>query len=420
MRSASLPVAPVLPVLPALLASLALLALPAFVPPAAAQAAPLVDLEDPEGDDVGDGSLVYPREGLVPGELDLRRLRVHAERDALRLEATFAQPIRDPASVKSQGLGNEDLSVFARRGFFAFNLDIYLDLDRRPGSGRTATLPGRGATLDAAHAWDKAIVLTPRPELMQRQLREAVPDDKELADAVHFATDVRVRGRTVSFTVPRGFLGSLDAARWSLTAFVTAAKTTADLGLLASETGARAALGVLQPEPGLPERAMGYRGGKAPSTAIVDLLAPDAGAQAAQLAAGARLAGAGAPSVAAAAIAAPAPTPAPRAPSVTGQTSAPSGAAAPAAPAAPIVPAVPTAAAAATAPAAAPAAPRAAAAAPAPPPGAAASAARAGPRDAAYFEEQELRLRSLKRLRDANLISEEEYRKKRREILDRL
>jgi hypothetical protein len=42
------------------------------------------------------------------------------------------------------------------------------------------------------------------------------------------------------------------------------------------------------------------------------------------------------------------------------------------------------------------------------------------PRDAAFFEEQEYRLRTLKRLRDSGLISEDEYVQKRREVLGQL
>jgi hypothetical protein len=42
------------------------------------------------------------------------------------------------------------------------------------------------------------------------------------------------------------------------------------------------------------------------------------------------------------------------------------------------------------------------------------------PRDAAFFEEQELRLRSLQRLRERGLLTEEEYQRKRREIIDAL
>jgi hypothetical protein len=82
---------------------------------------------------------------------------------------------------------------------------------------------------------------------------------------------------------------------------------------------------------------------------------------------------------------------------------------------------------AATAPAApaataAPAAPAAAPAAVAVPAAAAPTGAPAAskPRDAAFFEEQELRLKTLRRLRDQNLITEEEYQQKRREVLQNL
>jgi hypothetical protein len=51
---------------------------------------------------------------------------------------------------------------------------------------------------------------------------------------------------------------------------------------------------------------------------------------------------------------------------------------------------------------------------------AAAPAVPAPPRDAAFFEEQEARLRTLKRLRDSGLISEDEYQQKKREVLSTL
>ncbi len=83
------------------------------------------------------------------------------------------------------------------------------------------------------------------------------------------------------------------------------------------------------------------------------------------------------------------------------------------------VPAVPAAAAAPAAPAAATAP------VPAPAPAAAATpvqpaAAPGRARDPAFYDEQEQRLRTLKRLRDNNLISEEEYQQKRREVLQQL
>lgn len=86
-------------------------------------------------------------------------------------------------------------------------------------------------------------------------------------------------------------------------------------------------------------------------------------------------------------------------------------AAAPAAPAA-VVPAAP---AVAAVPAPTPAPAPAAAATPVQP-----AAAPGRPRDPAFYDEQEQRLRTLKRLRESNLISEEEYQQKRREVLQQL
>ncbi len=486
-----------------------------------AQPTPLLDITDPEGDDVGDGSLVYPRDSAYqPGDLDLRSLRVFAEGKDLRFEATFRSPIRHPSTVMSPGMGAESLSYFARHGFYAFNLDIYLDTDRQPGSGNAVTLPGRRALLDPAHAWEKAIVLTPRPELVKRQLIDALRQTSSVGEAevnatvdrsVFFPTQVRARGRTVSFVVPGSFIDAAGLAGASTTALVTAAPLTIDTGFNLAlgdrdSPRERFALGVAQPDVGEPEFAPGYRAAPAPATSVVDLLSPDPRQQALQLARGGLLTGlnrenrmgaAGLPASPAAVAAAPAasasdswfsrtldslagvfgggaaaaappatpstpqtvqslmappaaapaatPSTAPTAPAAprAAQASPPAAPAPaappPAAPAAAVrTPVAPVAAGAtagviATAPAAAASAPRPAttSAPPAPtatttaPPAVAPAAAVAPPaaqrpRDAAFFEEQENRLRTLKRLRDNGLISEEEYQAKRREVLDKL
>lgn len=411
---------------------LTVVSLAAPLPAPAQPQQPLLQLADAAGDDNGDGTLVPPREPIVePGDLDLRTLRVFDEGERLRFEATFANVVRDPAQVKSGLLGNEDLSLFARRGFYAFNLDIYLDLDRVAGSGHTALLPGRRARTDAAHAWERAIVLTPRPELMRRQLRDALGDggvpagtdvDAVIDAEIFFATDVRVRGRTVSFTVPSRFVGARALAGASLIAVVTAAKlsiesdwiATLGRGSNAAEAPiARLPLGVAAPEAGRPALAMGYRSAQPPATAIVDLLAADEAQQRAQLRSGVLVG-------LAAGGAAPAPGVAAVNPWLQRALSAKllDGAAAAAAPS---TSSTPTAAAAtataARAPASAAASASAATSAPAP---AAAPAAPPRVRDAAYLEEQERRLLALRRLREANLITEEEYQRKRREIIDAL
>ncbi len=245
-------------------------------------------LDDPAGDDHGNGTLSYPqRQDFQPGDLDLLALRIVRTDAAYRFEATFKNPIRNPDSVAGD-VGPESLAHFARRGFYAFNLDIYLDQDRVQGSGNTYTLPGRHMHIDASHAWEKAIILTPRPELMRKQLITAVAESEGARDvdavaqrldrSIFFPTEIRVRNRTVSFVVPEAFLaGGRPDTDWSITAFVTGAKTVieADLDLLSAPGTvlARLPLGVLQPKAGRPRDTFGYSGAAAPGP-VIDLLVP--------------------------------------------------------------------------------------------------------------------------------------------------
>ena len=451
---------------------------------ATAQTAPLLSISDPEGDDVGDGSLVYPRDSaFAAGDLDLRSLRVFADGSNLRFEATMRNNIRHPGTARGPGMGSEDLSVFARRGFYAFNIDIYVDTDRIAGSGNTVSLPGRRATIDPAHAWEKVIVLTPRPELMERMLFDALQEASPASAAdieattkasVFFATDIRVRGRTISFNVPGTFLDAKTLAASSLTAMVTLAKLSVEtevslFGKPSSKAIERLALGVAQPEAGRPLFAMGYVGDRAPATSVVDMITPDARQQALQLARGAVLTGLNqgnqfglSQTLAAPAANLPAPGTGAGAGAVASNQASPRGswfskalgslaglvglevvAATPAAAAAPVKGVAtqsmqslmtPSAAAASTSvatPALTPstassARPAATAAVAAAAPAAIVrgtpqtAAERARPRDAAYFEEQEMRLRTLERLRKSGLITEAEFQQKRADVVEGL
>ncbi len=245
-------------------------------------------LNDPAGDDQGNGALVYPQRGdFQPGDLDLLSLRIVRAGESYRFEATFKNPIRDPESVAGD-VGPEALSHFARRGFYAFNLDIYIDQDRVKGSGNTFTLPGRRVSIDESHAWEKAVVLTPRPELMRRQLIDTLAESEgagsrddvatRIDRSIAFPSEIRVRNRTVSFVVPAAFLaGGRPDVDWSITSFVTGAKTSIEASLdLFDPSGTaleRLPLGVMQPKSGRPRDTFGYTGVTAP-VPVVDLLAP--------------------------------------------------------------------------------------------------------------------------------------------------
>ncbi|MGB9093101.1 MAG: glucodextranase DOMON-like domain-containing protein [Gallionella sp.] len=258
---------------------------------------PLATISDPSGDDRGDGALVYPqRADFKPGDLDLLQLKISRDDEGYWFDAMFRNPIRDPAAV-TEAVSSESLANFARKGFYQFNLDVYVDTDRIRDSGNTSTLPGRHVKIDPGYAWEKAVILTPRPELMRQQLLSALAEqypertkaetEASVDRSMYFPTRIRVRGRSVSFFVPAGFFAGSNGTDWAVTALVTGALTTipADLSLFPSAKTPleKLQLGVMQPETGHPRDTFGYAGVK-PSP-VVDMLSPSADQQMRQLAA---------------------------------------------------------------------------------------------------------------------------------------
>lgn len=271
--------------------------------PAAWAAQSLVTINDPPGDDYGAGTLFYPRRAdFQTGDLDLLQMKISRDEGGFWFEAIFKNPIRDPGNAANAD-GIESLANFARKGFYQFNIDVYIDTDRVNGSGNIFTLPGRQVRIDPAYAWEKAVILTPRPELMREQLLDALteqfPDRPRLEieasvdRSIFFASRIRLRGKSITFFVPSSFIAGSDGTDWGVTALVTGALTSipADLSLFPSAKTPldRLQLGVMQPAAGRPRDTFGYSGA-APSP-VVDMLGSLTEQQVRQLAAKNKLAG---------------------------------------------------------------------------------------------------------------------------------
>jgi len=269
----------------------------------AVAAADLVSLRDPKGDDHGDGSFVYPSLGFAEGDLDLVGFTVENRQDRAVFTVEFADRIKQPARGAADELGT-DLTKIARHGFYQFNLDIYIDTDRRPGAGFTRLLPGRLAQVAPDAAWDVAVIACPRPdavkgmlrselqeELVAEQLRGAPvgerADRQDLARQiaatidrhVYFPPDYKVRGKKISFEIPHALLGGPAQDTWAYLVFVTGADLDVSLELM-SDAGLGSAnnalLGVLPVSPGLEwtDRFGGGRAGEPLQPPIVDLFVP--------------------------------------------------------------------------------------------------------------------------------------------------
>ncbi|HBL27364.1 MAG TPA: hypothetical protein DD490_11070 [Acidobacteria bacterium] len=271
------------------------------VPPAFGKA--LFTLQDPRGDDHGDGNFIYPlNEELNPGDLDLLNFSAKPARGGTWFEITFAKPIRSPEEEVVDDLGTT-LKSIARFGFYTFNVDIYIDTDRQPGSGAVAMLPGRYAVIDRASAWERAIVLTPRPSeargeikrILMRKLNQEMRDEKSTLDEgtaadlrgqipedvdsrIFFPSQIRVRGNKASFFVPDSFLGGPAKDTWSYVVAVSGANVLQafDLNRVLGRGGEKEeSLMILPVSPGKwSDRFGGGRENAPNQPPLVDLLVP--------------------------------------------------------------------------------------------------------------------------------------------------
>ncbi len=285
------------------LSAAALLAMLSAIPARSAGSRSIFVLNDPRGDDHGDGKLIYPRrDDLRPGDLDLLSLEARALPDGTEFEARFARPIQ-PTARRTIDIGGGSLDDIARYNFYTFNLDIYIDTDRVAGSGSVVTLPGRKAEVDAANAWEKAICLTPRPNearvalkrlltrfarrdrktrgerLDSAQNKEVdVQIDQDTDARVFFPSRIHVFGPTIRFFVPASFLGGIAKPTWSYVVAVSGADIYQELDIGAAlkiTAAAPDSLMILPIEPGnWSDRFGGGRDDDPLNPPLVDVIVP--------------------------------------------------------------------------------------------------------------------------------------------------
>jgi len=280
-----------------------------FLVGASAAAAQTVVLQDRRGDDYGNGDLIYPnRDDLQKGDLDLVSVTVEPAKGGTLFKIEFARPIRDPRGVVTQ-VGQIPMDRLARNGFYTFNVDLYIDTDRVAGSGKRHSVPGRGVEIGRDFAWEKAIVLTPRPEvassMLESQLLLAAEADlkaregrvskyrleyiagelKEETDSLYFfPSRARVAGKTVEFLVPESFLPGPVSESWAFTVLVTGADLEQAGPPISGGPRRRAPMMTMGVALGITYDSFGIRSdvdsGLAP---VIDLLSPMQGVQEAAL-----------------------------------------------------------------------------------------------------------------------------------------
>ena len=246
----------------------------------------LFTLQDLSGDDHGGGALVYPaNEHYRRGDLDLLSFSARRAGDGVWFSITLANAVRGTAGVTlGMGVGFVPAQRVARHDFYTFNVEVYIDQDGVRGVGRTDTLPGRGISIAPEFAWERAVIVTPRPKVA-RNIMRALHDERAGGgrrydkDGGYIYTEkIRVRHNRLDFFVSEAALGGIPQRDWAYTVFITGAELMRSSSFLSS-ADKNAGLMLRGARLGRPADQFGLRFGDPQQPPIVDYLHPLAGKQ---------------------------------------------------------------------------------------------------------------------------------------------
>lgn len=158
-----------------------------------------ISFKDPTGDDDGPGTYTYPTDGVYkPGSFDITAASMKVGGDQANFAVSVNSKQEDPWGMKV--------------GFAVQMVFIFIDTDKKEGSGFLQGLPGLNINFSPADAWDKVIVLSPQAAARVRQ--EADAKCGKMAPAVLVPKSIRGSGSTISASVALKDIGEGDPKTW--------------------------------------------------------------------------------------------------------------------------------------------------------------------------------------------------------------
>lgn len=202
---------------------------------AAFAALPLqAELEDPSGDSDGPGGYSPPSDSQVSADdFDLRRFVARLDGEDLVLEVTLGASVRAPGTTQR----TNSTPVHLTNGIYYQNIDIYIDMDTRPGLGHSSCVPGRRVAFADGRTWERLIVLTPQPAAAGAVIESAMPS---AIGAVVLPSPLTVRGRTIIARVPLARLGGQPAESWGWSVQLSGAAWERNFSLMEELKGSSA------------------------------------------------------------------------------------------------------------------------------------------------------------------------------------
>jgi len=167
--------------------------------PLKAQSELVISIDDPKGDDYGPSTYVYPKSKIYQkGQFDLLNFQVETKDKSIVFKVTFSKPFSSKLLK---------------------NIDIYIDKDHLMSSGISKALPGREANIAKRSFWDLAILISPFPDLAEKELNRIAP---ELSSRVIIPKSYKIFNDTIVFSLPVSDVGSPETT-WGYLVLVTQA-----------------------------------------------------------------------------------------------------------------------------------------------------------------------------------------------------
>ena len=211
---------------------------------------------DPEGDDHGPGTYVYPTDPVFPpGSYDLTGFTVGESGDALVFGFDVVAPVLN--------------SWDSPNGLSIQTFDVYVDTDPGTTNGARRFLPGRNASWQTGSGWDRALTIEGWYPALYVADADGTTTETEPTFTVLVFSD---KGR-VTVRIPRELFGEGDPSEWAYAVTVMSQEGYPSSGVRR----------IRDVESAPAQYRIGGGDGSINGTRILDLLAPEPGFQEAML-----------------------------------------------------------------------------------------------------------------------------------------
>ena len=160
--------------------------------------------KDPRKDDKGPGKYRYPTASIYKkGDFDMTRFVVKDRGSSVEFRIYLRNRIKDVWKSKSWG-GNGFSTQFAQ---------IYIDMDRKPGSGKRYGLPGLNIQFPRSAYWDRVILVSPQGRT--RLKMEINLKARRYKSRIIIPSVTRAQGKALIVVVPKSALGGSPSKSWA-------------------------------------------------------------------------------------------------------------------------------------------------------------------------------------------------------------